>query len=286
MTMSRTGRLAVVAMLFATPVLAAAAEAPKDDAKVKAEVKKLQGTWNFTAVEIDGTKFEDKAFKGSRITLKGDTFTTVSMGAIYKGTFKVDVASTPKKLDMTFTEGPPKGTTSLGIYELDGDTWKVCVTLNATERPKAFATKAGSGLALETLRREADEKADDAAKKEVAKLEGEWSMVSGEIGGQAMPDAMVKTGKRVCKGDETTTTFGGRLFMKATFTVDPSKKPMTIDYKMTEGTTKGKTQLGIYEWDGDTVRFCFSAPGKERPTDFKTKEGDDRVLSVWKKAKP
>jgi uncharacterized protein (TIGR03067 family) len=123
------------------------------------------------------------------------------------------------------------------------------------------------------------------ARKEMAQLEGAWTMVSGEIDGQAMPEEMRKTAQRVVKDGETTVTIGGQLFMKAKFTVDPAKKPKAIDYTMTGGPTEGKTQLGIYELDGDTVKFCFSAPGKDRPTDFTTKEGSGRTLSVWKRAK-
>jgi uncharacterized protein (TIGR03067 family) len=125
----------------------------------------------------------------------------------------------------------------------------------------------------------------DAVKKEMTQLQGEWSMVSGQIDAQPLPEEYVKGARRVAKGEETTVMIGGRLFMKAKFTVDPSKKPKTIDYMMTDGPTKGMTQLGIYEWDGDTVKFCFSAPGKDRPTEFTTKEGSGRVLSVWKRDK-
>jgi len=125
----------------------------------------------------------------------------------------------------------------------------------------------------------------DAIKKDIAQLQGEWSMVSGEIDKQPMPEALLKGSKRVAKGDETTVTIGGMLFMKAKFTVDPSKKPKTIDYMMTEGLTKGKTQLGIYELDGDMVKFCFAKPGQDRPTEFVTKEGSGRTLSVWKREK-
>lgn len=125
----------------------------------------------------------------------------------------------------------------------------------------------------------------DAVKKDMTQLQGEWSMVSGEIDKQPMPEALLKGSKRVAKGDETTVTIGGMLFMKAKFTVDPSKKPKTIDYMMTEGLTKGKTQLGIYELDGDTVKFCFAKPGQDRPTEFVTKEGSGRTLSVWKREK-
>jgi uncharacterized protein (TIGR03067 family) len=126
---------------------------------------------------------------------------------------------------------------------------------------------------------------NEAVKKDMALLQGEWSMVSGSADGQPMPDEMRNQMKRVCKGDETTTTMGGQMFLKAKITIDPSKSPKTIDYEMTDGFTKGKKQLGIYEVDGDTFRSCFAKPGAERPTDFTSKPGDGRTLSVWKREK-
>ena len=126
---------------------------------------------------------------------------------------------------------------------------------------------------------------NEAVKKDLSQLQGEWSMVSGSADGQPVPDVMVKQMKRVCKGDETTTTRAGQLFFKAKITIDPSKKPKTIDYQMTDGFTKGQKQLGIYEVEGDTFRSCFGKPGAERPTDFTSKPGDGRTLSVWKRNK-
>ena len=125
----------------------------------------------------------------------------------------------------------------------------------------------------------------EAAKKDLAQMQGEWSMVSGSADGQAMPEVMAKQMKRVCKGDETTTTRAGQLFFKAKITIDPSKKPRTIDYQMLDGFNKGQKQLGIYELEGDTFRSCFGKPGAERPTDFTCKPGDGRTLSVWKRNK-
>ncbi len=127
--------------------------------------------------------------------------------------------------------------------------------------------------------------AQDAVKKEMTLLDGDWTMVSGTANGQAMPKEMVKGGKRVAKDGETTITMGGQLYFKAKFKIDPAKKPKTIDYAMTEGPTKGKTHLGIYELDGDTVKFCFAAPGKDRPTKLESKEGSETTLSVWKREK-
>src|SRR5436309_12900 len=120
----------------------------------------------------------------------------------------------------------------------------------------------------------------EAAKKDLALLQGQWSMVSGSADGQPMPDEMRQQMKRVCKGDETTTTMAGQIYIKAKITLDPSKKPKTIDYEMTDGFTKGKTQLGIYELDGGTFRSCFGKPGAERPADFTSKPGDGRTLPV------
>ncbi len=131
-------------------------------------------------------------------------------------------------------------------------------------------------------------RADDspAVQHDLALLQGEWLMLSGSADGMPMPDQMRSQMKRVCKGDEATTTMAGQLYLKAKITIDPAQKPKTIDYLMTEGFTKGKTQLGIYEIDGDTFRSCFAKPGAERPTDFTTKPGDGRTLSVWKRQKP
>ena len=126
----------------------------------------------------------------------------------------------------------------------------------------------------------------EAVKKDLAQLQGEWVMVSGSADGQPMPDEMRKQMRRSCKGDETTTTMAGRLYFKAKISLAPSKQPKTIDYQMTEGFTKGQSQLGIYEVEGDTFKACFGKPGAERPTDFTSKPGDGRTLSVWKRDKP
>lgn len=126
---------------------------------------------------------------------------------------------------------------------------------------------------------------DEPAKNDQAQLQGEWIMVSGQRDGQAFPEDLRASFKRVAKGDETTVTMGGQLFLSAKFVLDPSKKPKTIDYSVTGGPYAGKTQLGIYECDGDQVKFCFSTPGKERPTDFTTKQNDGRTMSSWKRVK-
>jgi uncharacterized protein (TIGR03067 family) len=262
---------------------------------VKPDRVLLQGTWTIKTLEIEGQSFPG----GSSIRLSGNTFVTRSMGAEYEGTFNLDETASPKTIDMTFTKGPEKGNTALGIYKLEGDTWTICLTVTAKERPTKFATKKGSGLALEELTRgepaqkaeaapaprTANAKLTEEQKKELGRFAGVWAMASGSIGGQAMPEAMLKTMKREVKGNELTVTMNGQVYFKATITLDPSQTPRTIDYAMTEGVTKGKTQLGIYEWEDGTLRFCFASPGNDRPADFTSKPDDGRTVSVWKRVR-
>lgn len=124
----------------------------------------------------------------------------------------------------------------------------------------------------------------EASKKDLAHLQGEWAMVSGERGGQALPADTIKTSRRTAKYDEVTVIMAGQIFMKAKFTLDPSKTPKAIDYAVTGGHYAGKTELGIYEFDGEQVKFCFAVPSEPRPTEFSTKPEDGRTVSVWQRA--
>jgi uncharacterized protein (TIGR03067 family) len=282
---------AAVGLLFGGP-------GPREGGGMKDDAQKLQGTWQFVSLEVEGAKMPAAALAGSEITIRGDTFVTTSPGAVDKGTFTLDTGKKPRTIDFTFTEGPEKGMTTWGIYELDGDTLRVCLSLRGRDRPIGFATKVGSGHALETLKRGAAakpapaEKPDAAPAKgsgplspELEKFQGEWSMVSGEMNGQQLPAEFVKTAKRLTRGDETAVSFGGQVFLTARVSVDPARTPQTIDYQVTAGPNAGKTQLGIYEWAGDALKVCYAEPGKDRPTDFTTPPGSGRVSSVWKREK-
>lgn len=132
----------------------------------------------------------------------------------------------------------------------------------------------------------ADPPLSDAIKKDMAALDGEWTMVSGVMDGKPMDAKTVRTAKRSCENGETSVRINNQLFMMAKFTIDPGKTPKAIDYKVTSGANKGKTQYGIYEFDGpDTVKFSFALPGKDRPTDFSCKEKSGETLGIWKRVK-
>lgn len=249
---------------------------------LKAELEKLRGTWDVTTLQVDGADKPQTAYHGANIIVAGDIFKMMSTETVYQGTFSVDASKSPKTIDLHFTEGPEKGKTNLGIYELNGDLWRICLCMKDNgERPKEFKTSAGSQHAIETLKR----RVKNDIKTDLAALKGEWTMVSGERDGQTLPDEIVEGMKRVADDTETTVTMSGQRFMRAKYTIDPTQKLKTIDYVLTDGPNIGKTQLGIYEIiDDNMVRFCFANPGTERPKDFTTKTGSNRTLSIWRRA--
>jgi uncharacterized protein (TIGR03067 family) len=121
---------------------------------IEEELKRFKATWRFVDIEADGQKIPEKAYERDTLVLKGGQFSSYVAGRVVHGIFKVDPLAKPKTIDIIFTEGPGKGHSQKGIYELDGDTQKICIAMPDQPRPTEFASKAGSGHVLEVLKRE------------------------------------------------------------------------------------------------------------------------------------
>ncbi len=93
-------------------------------------------------------------------------------------------------------------------------------------------------------------------------------MVSGFLDGKPMDALAVQYGVRTFRGNQTKLKFGPQTYITATFTLDPSQTPHSIDYSHTQGMFAGKTQLGIYECDGNMLKLSSAPTGQPRPTDF------------------
>jgi uncharacterized protein (TIGR03067 family) len=117
------------------------------------ELDQLQGKWNVKALEMDGQNMPATMLTAARIVVQGTQFQSLGMGATFEGTLTVDPSASPKRFDLTFTAGPEKGKTNFGIYELDGDRWRICLNISGGPAPTTFATAPGTGHALEVLSR-------------------------------------------------------------------------------------------------------------------------------------
>jgi len=265
------------------------------------DLSKLQGTWHIQSMEMDGETMAAGVFAEAKIIIQDDKFISLGMGAEYEGMVTLHQAMKPKGFDMLFTSGHAKGTRNLGIYKLDKDKWTICIATKGEVRPKKFATKRGSGFALETLTRDNGARAagkgkprlstkkkakgsqkEQSATGEPTAIEGEWAMVEGIFSGKAMDKSMIEWCKRITRGNVTSVVAGPQTMLKANFTLDDTKSPKAIDYLNLTGANAGKAQLGIYEMGGNVLKICMSAPGKPRPRYLSSASGDGRSYTTWK----
>ena len=129
------------------------------DANEKGVAKDLQtfkGTWRLSSKEEDGKKFSEEEIKDVIGTIDGSGKVSVRRGdkVINEATVKLDPTKKPKTIDVTFIGGERKGQMVLGIYEIEGNAFRLCVARPRHERPAEFSAKAGSGRTLIVYKRE------------------------------------------------------------------------------------------------------------------------------------
>jgi uncharacterized protein (TIGR03067 family) len=116
------------------------------------------------------------------------------------------------------------------------------------------------------------------AKKDNATFQGNW--------------VFEKNGRKISmqfKEGKFTIAFDGKE-AKGTFKLDPDKKPKQIDMTITdfeEAKVIGKVALGIYDFDGETLKWCANSPGREgRPETFPDNPGEGKYLyALFKRVK-
>jgi uncharacterized protein (TIGR03067 family) len=154
-----------IALTLAACVLAAAAAgvggAPlKEDDPVKKDLALLQGTWVIVGKEYMGktaTKEEVAKLTGETVINDGTrTEWSEDLGKkeiINEAKLKLDPNAKPKALDIIITSGLGKGETIQAIYEVTGDTLKICFAMDDGKRPTEFAGKADGKAAFLTYKR-------------------------------------------------------------------------------------------------------------------------------------
>lgn len=104
----------------------------------------VQGLWKPLSAELGGQKFPETLIANWRLELKDGKYTLTGAESPDSGTYKVDDAKKPKAMDVMGGDGPNKGKTFPCIYEIDGDTMRICYDLAGKERPKEFKTAKGT----------------------------------------------------------------------------------------------------------------------------------------------
>ena len=117
-----------------------------------------------------------------------------------------------------------------------------------------------------------------AARSDVDLLQGDWALVEMVANGEKISDEARSNIKLKIKGNQ--------YFLETkdspsqgSFKLSESANPRSMDV-----TTQAGDELpAIYEISGDTFKACYAINGATRPTAFKSTEGSDHVLAIYKR---
>ena len=123
-----------------------AADSPDDG-------KAVQGKWKPTKAELAGQPMADAVLKVISLKLENGKYEVFVGDEPDRGTYTVDSTTQPKSMTVTGTDGVNRGKTFPAIYELKGDTLRICYDLSGAKRPTEFKSTAGTKLYLVTYNR-------------------------------------------------------------------------------------------------------------------------------------
>jgi uncharacterized protein (TIGR03067 family) len=140
------------AIIVLATALCVAADRPKADAKK--ELDRLQGTWVMAALEVNGEEVPRKKLEGTTLVIKGDRYIVKVKDTTHETTIKVDPRKDPRAIDMYFPDGSNLPKLSKGVYDLDGDTLRICRhQAPGGERPTQVGSRPDTNLFVVTWKR-------------------------------------------------------------------------------------------------------------------------------------
>jgi uncharacterized protein (TIGR03067 family) len=111
-------------------------------------------------------------------------------------------------------------------------------------------------------------------KKDQEMMQGTWlidSFQDSDPKGGIPPDVLKELVVTI-KDDSLKVSAKDQVVVHLKFKLDSSKNPKAVDFTHLEGPDKGKTELGIYKFDGQKLIFATNDAEMPRPTAFATKE--------------
>lgn len=135
--------LIALALMVTCPVRA------EDHPVATNDLAQLQGEWTMVSGSADGSPMPDEMRRQMKRVCAGDELTVTMGGQTFiKAKVTIDPSKTPKTIDYQMTGGFTAGKKQLGIYELDGDTFKSCFTKPGADRPADFAPGEGRTVSV------------------------------------------------------------------------------------------------------------------------------------------
>lgn len=151
-----------IVLVLATSLRALAANESADQ-KTANDQHALQGDWLPIKAELAGKPFPDAVLNTISLKLTKNEYDVLVAGKSDNGTWTIDPAAKPKGMKIVGVKGPNAGKTFPAIYEINGDTLRICYDLSGAKRPTEFNTKPATKLYLVTYKRKKKDAADDSA---------------------------------------------------------------------------------------------------------------------------
>jgi uncharacterized protein (TIGR03067 family) len=120
------------------------------------DLEKIQGLWKATAAESEGKALDADDVKDMYIAFAGNRMIPFGEGDIPDAVYaiKLNDKTEPKEIELSYKVLGKKTMTAGGIYEIDGDTLKLCWDQDGGKRPTSFVTaKPGKAFSV-VLKRE------------------------------------------------------------------------------------------------------------------------------------
>jgi uncharacterized protein (TIGR03067 family) len=117
------------------------------------DAKAVQGNWKPVSAELSGQAMPDAVLKSISLKLEDGKYEVFVGDVPDRGTYTLDSNTKPKSMSVAGTEGPNQGKTYPAVYELSGDTLRICYDLSGAKRPTEFKTAPGTMLYLVTYSR-------------------------------------------------------------------------------------------------------------------------------------
>eukprot|EP00456_Euglypha_rotunda_P022562 TRINITY_DN18_c0_g1_i2.p1 TRINITY_DN18_c0_g1~~TRINITY_DN18_c0_g1_i2.p1 ORF type:complete len:467 (+),score=65.15 TRINITY_DN18_c0_g1_i2:573-1973(+) len=273
--------------------------APPDKPSVAKALERFQGVWNLTLCDSALKTYGATQQEASKWqwTIKGDEVLWNRQGEVWKLKLAVDSSKRPREIDLTYLTGPYQGEKCLGMYEFGGiDDQSLLIAIQdpgaKVPRPQAIAMSSTSQTGFIFLRPHHPSDSE----RQIAQFQGTWTLTNYDTGGNndksswplpkgKGPD---KSGngselRWVVKGKEITWTNKSGEEVRASYTIDPAKRPKQIDLTFLSGPDKGETCLGIYQRDDldeNILWLCIADPKTRtaRPKEFSYQWGEGRSL--------
>jgi uncharacterized protein (TIGR03067 family) len=116
-------------------------------------LQKLQGVWEVSGVEANGSAVPNDELPKITVTVKDNSYSATFEDRTDRGSFTIDPSKNPHAMNIRPESGPDAGETLPAIYELTADGFRTCYGRPGRDRPATFSTGEEAGRLMIAYKR-------------------------------------------------------------------------------------------------------------------------------------